>query len=175
MADDVTTRRTALLLMVGASGGAAVGLSAIASARVVAAPATAAADSGKWVPIGKLADFPEGTPRRVTIVADEKDGFSVTKRQPLGVAYVVRKGESITAFSGTCPHLGCLVDAGSTGFHCPCHDSSFTLDGARAAGKPNASLRGLDGLATRLVDPDKTIEVEWRRFMLGTASKESLG
>lgn len=152
-----------------------MGLSALASARVVAAPASGGSGTGTWVQVGKLVDFPEGAPRRVTIVADERDGFSLAKNQPLGVAYVVRKGDTVTAFSGTCPHLGCLVDAESTGFHCPCHDSSFTLDGARAAGKPNASLRGLDTLAARLSGPDKQVEIEWKRFALGTAAKESLG
>lgn len=175
MADDTTSRRRTLVMLLGASGSAAIGLSAIAGARVVAAPASAAGGAGKWVPVGKLLDFPEGAPRRVTIVADEQDGFAVAKKQPLGVAYVVRKGETIAAFSATCPHLGCLVDAGAAGFHCPCHDSSFLLGGARAPGKPNASLRGLDALATRIAGADKTVEIEWRRFALGTATKESVG
>lgn len=176
MADETTSRRRTLVMLLGGTGAAAVGLSTIAGARVVAAAASApGGGSGKWVAVGKLPDFPEGTPRRVTIVADEQDGFAVAKRQPLGVAYVVRKGDAITAFSATCPHLGCLVDAGAAGFHCPCHDSSFSLDGARAPDKPNASLRGLDTLATRVAGADKTVEIEWRRFALGTASKESIG
>ena len=162
-------------MLVTVTGGGAVGLSAVAAARVVAAPAGGAAGAGKWVSVGKLLDFPESMPRRVTIVADEQDGFTLAKRQPLGVAWVVRKGETVTAFSATCPHLGCLVDAAVTGFHCPCHDSSFTLEGARAPAKPNASLRGLDALAARISGPDKTVEVEWRRFALGTATKESVG
>jgi menaquinol-cytochrome c reductase iron-sulfur subunit len=169
-----------LLLLAGATGGLAVGAATIASARVVAAPASASGGTGAWIPIGKLIDFPEGAPRRVTVVADEKDGFSTAKHQPLGVAYVVRKGEQLTAFSATCPHLGCLVDASSQGFHCPCHDSTFALDGSRAASagaKPNASLRDLDSLATRLTgkDDDRVVELEWRRFALGTAKKESVG
>lgn len=162
-------------MLAGATGGAAVGLSAIAGARVVAAPASAAAGSGKWIAIGKLLDFPEGAPRRITLIADEHDGFSVAKQQPLGVAWIVRKGETVAAFSATCPHLGCLVDAAEGGFHCPCHDSSFTVDGARAPGKPNASLRGLDGLATRIAGADKTVEIEWRRFALGISGKETVG
>lgn len=162
-------------MLAGATGAAAVGLSAIAGARVVAAPAGAASGSGKWIAIGKLLDFPEGAPRRVTLVADEQDGFAIAKHQPLGVAWIVRKGDSVTAFSATCPHLGCLVDAAEAGFHCPCHDSSFAVDGARAPGKPNASLRGLDTLATRIAGADKTVEVEWRRFALGTATKETVG
>jgi menaquinol-cytochrome c reductase iron-sulfur subunit len=167
-------------MLAGASGGLAVGVATVASARVVAAPASASAGTGAWIPIGKLADFPEGVPRRVTVIADEKDGFSTAKQQPLGVAYVVRKGEQFSAFSATCPHLGCLVDASAQGFHCPCHDSTFALDGSRASGaKPNASLRDLDSLATRLAGKgtpeERVVELEWRRFALGTAKKESVG
>lgn len=165
-------------MLAGASGGIAVGAATIASARVVAAPADTNGGNGSWVPVGKLLDFHEGAARRVTVIADEKDGFSTAKQQPLGVAYLVRSGDKLTAFSATCPHLGCLVDATAQGFHCPCHDSTFARDGSRVAGtKPNASLRDLDTLATRVTGAgdDRVVELEWRRFALGTAKKETVG
>jgi len=37
---------------------------------------------------------------------------------------------TIAALSALCPHLGCVVQRRSTDFHCPCHGSTFHLDGS---------------------------------------------
>lgn len=173
--ENAPTRRRALLLLGGLSGTAALALGAVSSGRVIAAPATGGPSGGRWIPIGTLPDFPDGSVRRVTLVADDVDGFASVKQQPVGVVFVSRNGPSIAAYSAICPHLGCLIDAVDEGFHCPCHDSTFARDGARVLGRPNASLRGLDALSTRVSGAAQRVEVEWRRFALGTATKESVG
>lgn len=173
--ENAPTRRRALLLLGGLSGTAALALGAVSSGRVIAAPATGGPSGGHWIPIGTLPDFPDGGVRRVTLVADDVDGFASVKQQPVGVVFVSRNGPSIAAYSAICPHLGCLIDAVDEGFHCPCHDSTFARDGARVLGRPNASLRGLDALSTRVSGAAQRVEVEWRRFALGTATKESVG
>ncbi len=46
-----------------------------------------------------------------------------------------------SVISNVCMHLGCPVQAGSTGFVCPCHGGSYGADGERSAGPP---VRPLD-------------------------------
>ncbi|WP_067823618.1 Rieske (2Fe-2S) protein [Nocardia inohanensis] len=58
------------------------------------------------------------------------------------------------AFSSTCTHLGCKVSEVSAGLiKCPCHNSTFRLDGSVAGGP---APRALDG---------KTITVEGDRIL----------
>jgi Rieske Fe-S protein len=122
------------------------------------------------VPISALA---EGEPKRVVLVADRRDAWTLEKDVELGAVWVMRRQGKTFAWSTVCPHLGCAVDRGGTGsgFYCPCHDSSFDPNGRRMTGP---SPRDLDSLATR-VDPDGVLLVEFRRFRQGTQTKEPLG
>ena len=45
--------------------------------------------------------------------------------------YLVRDGDGdlLAAVGATCTHLGCQVRPANTFFRCPCHGSTFTLDG----------------------------------------------
>ncbi len=56
---------------------------------------------------------------------------------------VVKLGEEIRAFDGTCPHLGCIVrwDAEAHGFECPCHNGKFDDLGNPIGGPVNSPLR----------------------------------
>jgi Rieske Fe-S protein len=47
-------------------------------------------------------------------------------------------GESFSALSSTCPHLGCQVhwEAHNDRFFCPCHNGVFTPEGKAIAGPP---------------------------------------
>ena len=53
-------------------------------------------------------------------------------------------------FQATCPHAGCSVGASPDGsaFYCPCHNSSFDLEGRKQdrPGKKNPSPRDMDQL-----------------------------
>ncbi|MTE12434.1 Rieske 2Fe-2S domain-containing protein [Nocardia sp. CT2-14] len=61
---------------------------------------------------------------------------------------------SFEAFSSTCTHLGCKVNAVTDGLiKCPCHGSTFHLDGTVASGP---APRALDSKAIR-VDGDQIV------------------
>jgi menaquinol-cytochrome c reductase iron-sulfur subunit len=86
----------------------------------------------------------------------------------LGSVWLVRRGDTVLAFSSVCPHLGCSVNAvGVTegkpgGFACPCHTSAFDEAGKRTSGP---SPRDLDPLNTKI--EDGFVAVEFRRFRIG--------
>lgn len=175
MSDDPTSRRRALTVLA-AAGCAGASVAAFSAARLATAPATQSSGDAKWIAVAKLADLPEGVPRRLRVVADRIDGYATERAVALGSVYVVRKGDTVTALSAVCPHLGCTVDLAPDGtqFFCPCHTSFFGKDGSIVPGKPNKALRGMDPLPSR-VTAEKTVEVQWQRFQLGTSSREVLG
>jgi menaquinol-cytochrome c reductase iron-sulfur subunit len=125
----------------------------------------------RWVRVGKLSDLSAGEPKRVQVVGDERDAFTVAKDQLLGSVWVVREGDEVRAMSSTCPHLGCAVDLNDDkkSFGCPCHASRFTLSGATEAGP---SPRGMDPLGARVVDG--WVEVDFRRFRQGIVDRQEV-
>lgn len=78
-------------------------------------------------------------------------------------------GETFTAFSGTCTHLGCSVmfDKERNHFVCPCHHGIFDpKTGAVLDGPPP---RGLDPLPVRVVDG--AVQVTLKQFRTGVAER----
>ena len=79
------------------------------------------------------------------------------------------------AFNSSCPHAGGSVGfrARDEGFYCPCHESTFLLDGSR--GEVCVSPRGLDSLE---VDIDKLKEgdvwVIFQNFAAGIGEKKAI-
>src|SRR5690606_15031476 len=107
--------------------------------------------AAEFVKVATLDDLPpDGVPRPYTIVADRTDAWNVYPQEPVGGIYLRRTSGEATpqAFTATCPHLGCFVDynAGQGHFHCPCHDSSFEVDGTRINPQHCPSPRDLDSL-----------------------------
>jgi Rieske Fe-S protein len=138
-------------------------------ARFVAAPAHGGSAPGLWiktVPIDSLAD---GVPKRVALVADHRDAWTLEKQVELGAAWLVRSGDGVSAWSTVCPHLGCAVDRRATGpgFNCPCHDSNFDPQGRRLDGP---SPRDLDALGVRV--DNGFVYVQFQRFRQGTREKQ---
>jgi cytochrome b6-f complex iron-sulfur subunit/menaquinol-cytochrome c reductase iron-sulfur subunit len=165
-------RRTALRTII------AVGTLAYAGALVVPAAgfvASTGASGGRkdprWVRVGRFSDLPEGEPRRMAVVDDDRDAFTVTRNQQLGSVWVIREGTGVRAMSATCPHLGCSIDLNSDkkSFGCPCHASRFGLGGASEAGP---SPRPMDPLTARVVDG--WVEVDFRRFRQGTTDRQEV-
>jgi len=167
--DTRTGRRGALQTIAAVSG--AVGCCAIAvpTARFLVAPALRAAGAGRWIKTVPVDSLPDGEPKRVALVADRRDAWTLEKNVELGAAWLLRKGTEVVAWSTVCPHLGCAVDRSptGTGFNCPCHDSSFDAGGGRLTGP---SPRGLDVLASKV--EDGFVHVEFQRFRQGTPEKE---
>jgi len=59
-------------------------------------------------------------------------------------ALLIHADSGFAALSLTCTHLGCTVEPDEKGFACPCHNSSFDVDGNVTHGpavKPLQSLR----------------------------------
>ncbi len=127
----------------------------------------------------RLDALQEGMPRRVKIVADERDAWKLERNAELGGVWLVRTGDGVTALSVVCPHLGCSIqvtedNVGSqqsrTAFACPCHDSFFEASGKRQSGP---SPRDMDALETRIVSD--VVEVDFRRFRQGTPDRVEVG
>lgn len=112
----------------------------------------------------------DGTPVQVPVIADKVDAWSRDINTPIGAVYLIRHEQSVQCFNAICPHAGCFVGfaAERKCFQCPCHTSSFQLDGARIM--PSPSPRDMDPLE---VDPEKlkTGEV-WVRFVNYYPGKE---
>jgi quinol---cytochrome c reductase iron-sulfur subunit, bacillus type len=169
VADDQTDRRGALKTIAAVTGAAGCCALAIPTVRFLVTPALGAAGAGRWIKTVLADSLPDGEPKRVALVADHRDAWTLEKNVELGAAWLLRKGSDVVAWSTVCPHLGCAVDksAAGGGFNCPCHDSSFDADGHRLTGP---SPRGLDTLASKV--EDGFVHVEFQRFRQGTPEKE---
>lgn len=117
----------------------------------------------------------DGKPRRFQVIADRQDAWNKFPRVPIGAVYLRRVGEAkVEALNVTCPHAGCPVEfkAATQSFLCPCHDSTFKLDGALA--DPNSpSPRGLDTLAVEIRNASE-VWVTFQNFEAGQAKKTPL-
>jgi menaquinol-cytochrome c reductase iron-sulfur subunit len=121
--------------------------------------------------VAALAALPaDGTPVQVPVIADLTDAWTSEPNQPIGAVYLRRNGDQVECFNAICPHAGCFVAyaADRRLFQCPCHTSSFQLDGQRI--HPTPSPRDMDPLA---VDPEKLKEGEvWVEFVNFYPGKE---
>ena len=166
-------RRTVALAVAVGSCAIAAAIAVPATAFVVA-PISSKGAGGRWVRTLRLDQLVENEPKRVAIVDDRRDAWTIERGVELGSVWVVKHGDKVTAFSAVCPHLGCSVnvapEAGERGpaggFACPCHTSAFDPDGKRKSGP---SPRDMDVLATRI--EDGFVAVDFRRFRIGIAEK----
>jgi menaquinol-cytochrome c reductase iron-sulfur subunit len=171
-ADGGEGRRGALKHLI-VIGSAALGCAVAAPAAVfIAAPLERPGQSpARWVRTVRLDALREGEPKKVSVISDERDAWTVAHDVDLGAVWLVRRGSEVTALSAVCPHLGCAITTvPEGGFGCPCHTSSFGADGARAGGP---APRGMDPLATKI--DDGFVVVAFNRFRLGTPARETIG
>lgn len=114
--------------------------------------------------VASLAALPtDGTPVQVPVIADLTDAWNREANQPVGAVYLRRNGSDVECFNAICPHAGCFVAyaADRKVFQCPCHTSSFRLDGQRIL--PSPSPRDMDSLK---INEDKLKEGEvWVQFV----------
>ncbi len=92
----------------------------------------------------------DGRPYFFRVVADRQDAWTSYSQQKVGAVYLVRQpGDELpVAFTAKCPHAGCSVgySAEEQKFKCPCHTSSFNIDGCRVNGDKEVSPRDMDTL-----------------------------
>lgn len=113
------TRRTVV-------AGAAAGAGLLAAGCSTAPPPAAPADVPAGTPVGPAGDVPVGG-------AQVFDAAGVVVTQPTA--------GSFSAFSTICPHQGCAVSVEGASIVCPCHRSTFALDGSVTRGPAQAPLR----------------------------------
>jgi quinol---cytochrome c reductase iron-sulfur subunit, bacillus type len=112
----------------------------------------------------------DGVPREFPVVAERVDAWN-RSLEPIGAVYLrrVEGSESVECLTATCPHAGCFVsyDSDSNSFKCPCHNSSFQVDGSII--EPSPSPRPMDSLECSVRDQE--ILVKFQSFYSGTSDK----
>jgi menaquinol-cytochrome c reductase iron-sulfur subunit len=134
-------------------------------------------DLTKFARICPLDALPaDGMPREFAVIADVSDAWTHAAAQRIGAVFLTRSSKDpneVTAFTATCPHLGCAVefDAAKKEYECPCHKSGFAIDGKKLFGP---SRRGLDPLPVKVDDKagSKEILVKFERFKGGIAERK---
>jgi menaquinol-cytochrome c reductase iron-sulfur subunit len=109
---------------------------------------------GNWIRIASLDALPDdGIPRQFEVIADKQDAWNTYLNQPIGAVYLRREpgSEKVSAFNATCPHAGCFIGflAAQKHFACPCHKSTFDLQGTRLTAR-SPSPRDMDSLETEV-------------------------
>lgn len=129
-----------------------------------------------FVKVAALESVPlDGTPVMFPVIADRVDAWNTFPNQPIGAVWLRRpdkdKPEQLEVFNVTCPHLGCPVDflPSQNHFHCPCHDSSFSLDGKRTNQIPPRDMDSLDVDAARLAQGE--VWIKYQDFRTGETHK----
>ena len=118
---------------------------------------------------------PNGPPQRFPVITDQFDAWNFTAQQPIGSVYLQRISDSeVRVFNTTCPHAGCSVSCDGQAFHCPCHNSSFELNGSKRvseSGRENPSPRALDTLE-HTIDESGYVNVHYQNFYPGREEKK---
>ncbi|MGE3315046.1 MAG: ubiquinol-cytochrome c reductase iron-sulfur subunit [Planctomycetaceae bacterium] len=127
-----------------------------------------------FLKVAQLEALQVGVPRRVPVISDRVDAWNYFPNEPIGAVYVLRKEDgNVTAHNVVCPHAGCSVDFSADRglYQCPCHKSSFRLDG-EIDNQDSPAPRGLDSLA---VDAEKLkageVWIKFQNFHTGVAEK----
>jgi menaquinol-cytochrome c reductase iron-sulfur subunit len=126
--------------------------------------------------LARLSQLKVGVPRSFAIIEARQDAWVKYPAEPVGSVWLIRQPEghqkAVIALTSECPHLGCAVNLTADGkdFLCPCHTSSFDLEGNPRNAVPP---RPMDELETHLGDgPDPEVLVKFERFR--TLSKEKI-
>ena len=116
--------------------------------------------------VTSIDSLPLGTPRSFTVTGTRTDAWQTTFDVPIGAVYLVRGTDEVHAFQVMCPHAGCFVeyDPGQQHFICPCHESSFNLDGS-IKNSDSPAARGLDRLEVKLEGTE--VRVRYQEFRQG--------
>lgn len=128
-------------------------------------------DSG-MVRVTRLSALPsDGTPQKFTVESDRVDAWATYTDTPVGAVYLRRRDDSVVALNVVCPHAGCFVRLApdKSRFACPCHNSSFDLDGT-VNDPASPAPRAMDALAVEVRDGDE-VWVRFQNFLPGRDEK----
>lgn len=157
-----------------AAGGAATVPPLVAGVAVALDPLKRDAAAGATaVRVTTLDALPaDGVPRRFPVIAGRRDAWTGLPAAPIGAVYLRRTDErEVTAFNVVCPHAGCFVDwqGEAKRFFCPCHNSSFTVEGAIGeAASP--SPRPMDTMEVEVREGGE-VWVKFQNFRRGVREK----
>ena len=131
---------------------------------------------GQFMRLASLDAIPEdGTPLKVSVIADRTDAWSRFPRESIGAVFLSRTagqpGGKVTALQVICPHAGCSINFDTSGrkYFCPCHAASFDLAGIRTDAT-SPSPRNMDSLEVEVRDKNE-VWVKFQTFGVGTAKK----
>jgi menaquinol-cytochrome c reductase iron-sulfur subunit len=154
-------------------GGAAFVAPIFAGLMVLLDPLRRKAAAGGAIKVTTLAALPDdGVPRKFPVLADQVDAWNKYRNVPIGAVYLRRTSDGkVEALNVVCPHAGCFVDFSPerSKFLCPCHNSTFTLDG-KIDDPKSPSPRPMDSLSVQ-VRPNGEVWVTFQNFQAGRPEK----
>lgn len=121
-----------------------------------------AREESEWIEAGSLTQLPVRTPEEFVFRRNRVDGWKVVSEK--ANAWVVKMEENrVVAFSPRCPHLGCGYhwNTKTNEFLCPCHASTFSIDGDVLTGPAPRSLDRFE------------VKVEGHKLLLGPIRKSA--
>jgi Rieske Fe-S protein len=131
------------------------------------------ARAGSFLRVTALTALPDdGSPRQFAVVADRQDAWNKFPQTRVGAVYLRKTGpKEVQAINVVCPHAGCFVNyqPDHKQYICPCHNSSFALDGA-IKDKSSPSPRPLDALEVKVGD-DGGVWVKFENYRAGVHEK----
>jgi menaquinol-cytochrome c reductase iron-sulfur subunit len=155
-----------------ALGACALGVPLAMGVRVLVSPVAARRGDGYIVKLTTLSALPAGgAPLLFEVQVERTDAWTRHPLTAVGAVFLQRIGErEVRAFNASCPHLGCAVEwrTESKTFFCPCHTSSFAVDGVVIP--PSPAARQLDALEAEVREGDE-VWVHFLTFKAGVAEK----
>ena len=118
----------------------------------------------EWAEAGDISRLEPGVPVEMVFRRNRHDGWRLISEK--STAWVVRLGGELVAYGPQCTHLGCAYhwDERNNEFLCPCHTSTFSLEGSVTAGPAPRPLDRYDVkieknklLVGRLRDQQETV------------------
>jgi menaquinol-cytochrome c reductase iron-sulfur subunit len=103
----------------------------------------------EWVEAGNLSQLLPEVPEEWVFRRNRVDGWKVTSERTTAWVLKKKSNQEVVAFGPQCPHLGCAYHwvARSQTFLCPCHNSTFSIEGEVLTGP---SPRALDRYETKI-------------------------
>lgn len=143
-------RRNFLVSAIYGLGGLISAALAVPAIAYLFSPIKSRAKGPDWIDVADIAKLPVGEPAEVLFRRKRVDGWKVVDEKTS--AWLVKQSEEeIFALAPGCTHLGCAYSwvKDKKEFLCPCHVSTFSVDGKVTAGP---APRPLDRYASRVVD-----------------------
>jgi menaquinol-cytochrome c reductase iron-sulfur subunit len=105
-----------------------------------------------WVKLGAIGKIENSTPTLFKATVNDQTGW-INNQEEISVYVITEDGQTYSALSNVCTHLGCHVrwNPDDSQFACPCHNGVFAKDGSVVSGPPP---RPLDHYQTKVENGD---------------------